>query len=364
MGLLVLMVALRGPAANHIATFWADVSSDKKPAILGLFKSRLTCLYHHEEVRQWLADHPHLLTEEIIRIAFFFDKHGVIDHRLHLDCLRVSELQGSPDFFSHYVEHFRKSNKVNWIRLNLEANPRQTRVSTKYFADVTWELTLNCSNELLLQHEDEIIAKPFCEWQAFIEELKKSQSELRLERVSANDVMNDFKQRYGEVSSLSCYKDVVSATSRANRVLQEVRNKPIEMQLGIAMYTTLTSLRNKHQLHTYPAGIGKDRIIHAIALYLLTHNLAKRVKLYTSSSNLSRRDRSDFEDYFSLSGVSDSVEYITSLEVAPEKGDYLIYDEADSAIFASPQKFLRHIQNNKAICFSATIPQEHSNKLE
>ena len=40
----------------------------------------------------------------------------------------------------------------------------------------------------------------------------------------------------------------------------------------------------------YPAGIGKGRILHAVAVYLLTHNLAKRVRLYTSSKNLSTRD--------------------------------------------------------------------------
>ena len=46
--------------------------------------------------------------------------------------------------------------------------------------------------------------------------------------------MDDFNQRYGSLTSLSCYQDVVSATSKANRVLKEVRNMPNEMQLGIA----------------------------------------------------------------------------------------------------------------------------------
>ena len=46
--------------------------------------------------------------------------------------------------------------------------------------------------------------------------------------------MDEFNQRYGSLTSLPCYQDVVSATSKANRVLKEVRNKPNEMQLGIA----------------------------------------------------------------------------------------------------------------------------------
>ena len=55
--------------------------------------------------------------------------------------------------------------------------------------------------------------------------------------------MDDFNQRYGSLTSLPCYQDVVSATSKANRVLKEVRNKPNEMQLGIAMYTALASVK-------------------------------------------------------------------------------------------------------------------------
>ena len=237
------MVALRGPAANHIGTFLADVSSDNKPAILGLFKSKLSSLYTHEEVRQWLADHPQLISEEFIKVANFFDKYDSVNHRLLLDCLRVCELQGSLDSYNRFVDFYDKSDKSDWVNLSLQANPKQTRVSTKYFAVVTWDLGLTHLNELLLQHKDEIIAKPFCEWQAFIEELKKSQSELRLERVSTNEVMNEFNQRYESLASLSCYQDVVSATSKANRVLKEVRNKPNEMQLGIAMYTALASVK-------------------------------------------------------------------------------------------------------------------------
>ena len=109
------MVALRGPAANHISIFWADVSSDKKSAILGLFKSKLSSLYTHEEVRQWLADHPQLITEEFIKVANFFDKFDSVDHRLHLDCLRVCELQVSLDTYSMHVDFYGNSDKSDWV---------------------------------------------------------------------------------------------------------------------------------------------------------------------------------------------------------------------------------------------------------
>ena len=125
------MVALRGPAANHITTFWTDVSSDKKSAILGLFKSKLSSLYIHEEVRQWLADHPQLISEEAIKVANFFDQYDTVNHRLLLDCLRVCELQVSLDTYNIHVDFYGKSDMSDWVNLSLEANPKQTRVSIK-----------------------------------------------------------------------------------------------------------------------------------------------------------------------------------------------------------------------------------------
>ena len=113
------MVALRGSAANHIATFWSDVNVDNQSAIQGLFKSKLSILYTHEEVRQWLVDHLQLVTEEVLRVAYFFDKHDSVNHRMHLECLRVCELPSSLSTYSLYVEHYAKSNKAQWIGLSL-----------------------------------------------------------------------------------------------------------------------------------------------------------------------------------------------------------------------------------------------------
>ena len=59
--------------------------------------------------------------------------------------------------------------------------------------------------------------------------------------------------------------------------VMQAKNKPNEMQQGLAQYATLQALNHRRQLHQYPPGIGKSRIIPDIANQLLTHGMAKRV---------------------------------------------------------------------------------------
>jgi len=47
-GLLVLMVALRGSAAKHIAAFQSDIDPKERSAIMGLFKAKLSALFNRD----------------------------------------------------------------------------------------------------------------------------------------------------------------------------------------------------------------------------------------------------------------------------------------------------------------------------
>ena len=121
---------------------------------------------------------------------------------------------------------------------------------------------------------------------------------------------------------------------------------------------------HKRQLHQYPPGIGKSRIIPDIANQLLTHGIIRRVIIFTSHKGLMMRDKDDYEDMLELAGLRASIHYRTSLTEQVEQFDALLFDEADHFMFSFPNRFeslcLRHL----VICMSATIPDSSANDLE
>ena len=91
---------------------------------------------------------------------------------------------------------------------------------------------------------------------------------------------------------------------------------------------------HKRQLHQYPPGIGKSRIIPDIANQLLTHRFAKRVIIFTSHKGLLLRDKEDYRDMLELADCQDLVQYRTSLADPVDSLDALLFDEADYFLFS------------------------------
>ena len=80
----------------------------------------------------------------------------------------------------------------------------------------------------------------------------------------------------------------------------EVRLRPNELQLGLSQYALLSFAKFPRQLHEYPPGVGKSRVIHMLAVQLLTSNQAPRVAIITHSTSLLLRDQTEFADYSNL----------------------------------------------------------------
>ena len=59
--------------------------------------------------------------------------------------------------------------------------------------------------ELLCEHKDQILARPFSELLEYIAELKKETNELKLERVSTKEVLADLSKNYGTVDHFTGY---------------------------------------------------------------------------------------------------------------------------------------------------------------
>ena len=71
-----------------------------------------------------MIEFPHLINDEVLRVADFADKYDSIDAYAHLNYLRLCEAPKVLSTYSSYVEFYLKTEKADWLNLSLEANPR------------------------------------------------------------------------------------------------------------------------------------------------------------------------------------------------------------------------------------------------
>ena len=119
-GLCMCMIALKGAAASHIATFLSDLSEADRKTCVGHLRSKLECIYARDGVRQWLTDFPELVEPESLRLADFLEKHVFLADYMYLDLARVVELPPALSEYSLYVEQYLKSDKSDWISQSLK----------------------------------------------------------------------------------------------------------------------------------------------------------------------------------------------------------------------------------------------------
>ena len=134
-GLCMCMIALKGAAASHLATFLSDLSEADQKTYLGQLRSNLECIYASEGVRQWVTEHVALIDPETLRLADFVEKHTFLDSYIYLNLSRVVELPPSLDVYATFVEQYLKSDKSDWINQGLKIQPKQQRVTLNQAGD-------------------------------------------------------------------------------------------------------------------------------------------------------------------------------------------------------------------------------------
>ena len=70
-------------------------------------------------------------------------------------------------------------------------------------------------------------------------------------------------------------------------------------------------------------------MLATVALILLLTGSTTKVHLVYDSLHLMRRDRKEFDKWWTLAGLSNSVEYHVGMEFQRQLGDVVLIDEAD-----------------------------------
>jgi hypothetical protein len=74
--------------------------------------------------------------------------------------------------------------------------------------------------------------------------------------------------------------------------------QPNELQFAISQFAIAHSSKHRRQLWNVPAGQGKSRIMHSMALIALTMKNASKVHFLFENSHLMNRDQRDFDRYW------------------------------------------------------------------
>ena len=89
---MMCMMALKCPAAAHIATYISQLEIEERSNLLGLFRGRLEVLYRRDGVREWLSEHVDSINPEVMRLVDYLENDEDMDAYKALDLLRVCEL--------------------------------------------------------------------------------------------------------------------------------------------------------------------------------------------------------------------------------------------------------------------------------
>jgi hypothetical protein len=85
-----------------------------------------------------------------------------------------------------------------------------------------------------------------------------------------------------------------------------------------------------------PAGQGKSRITHSIALFLLLTGAVPHIYMVFSSDRLMNRDLEEYTYFWKLAGLTDKVSYRVGLIFERCDQSMLIIDESDNLLFKDP----------------------------
>jgi hypothetical protein len=85
-----------------------------------------------------------------------------------------------------------------------------------------------------------------------------------------------------------------------------------------------------------PAGQGKSRITHSIAVFLLLTGAVPHIYMVFSSERLMNRDLEEYAYYLRLAGLTDKISYRVGLLFDRSDSSMLIIDESDNLLFKNP----------------------------
>lgn len=85
------------------------------------------------------------------------------------------------------------------------------------------------------------------------------------------------------------------------------------LQLATAYYHTALLSKHKRQLIDVGTGLGKSRILHAVAILALLAGKCEHVCLVYTNDHLRDRDCSDFESWFQILGIEEKISYDTGI---------------------------------------------------
>jgi hypothetical protein len=113
-----------------------------------------------------------------------------------------------------------------------------------------------------------------------------------------------------------------------------------------------------------PAGQGKSRVTHTIALFLLRLGAVDHVDMVFSSERLMNRDREEYAYYLKLAGLTEMVSYWVGLDFKQNDASMLIIDESDNLLFNNPLAFRAMMNTNRCICLTATADDNNRKGAE
>jgi hypothetical protein len=83
--------------------------------------------------------------------------------------------------------------------------------------------------------------------------------------------------------------------STISTILNTSKLNPNNLQFALAQYAVGKVARSTRQLWVVPAGQGKSRISHTMALLLLISGLVPKVHMVFSAGRLLKRDKAEFQ---------------------------------------------------------------------
>jgi len=113
-----------------------------------------------------------------------------------------------------------------------------------------------------------------------------------------------------------------------------------------------------------PAGQGKSRITHSVALFLLLTGAAPHIYMVFSSERLMNRDLEEYAYFWKLAGLTDKVSYRVGLTFDRNNSSMLIIDESDNLLFRDPLQFKTMMVTSRCICLTATADDNNRKGAE
>jgi hypothetical protein len=113
-----------------------------------------------------------------------------------------------------------------------------------------------------------------------------------------------------------------------------------------------------------PAGQGKSRITHSIALFLLLTGAASHIYMVFSSKRLMLRDLQEYTYFWDLAGLTDKVSYEVGLAFERSDSSMLVIDESDNLLFKDPLAFKTMMATSRCICLTATADDNNRKGAE